>query len=54
MAAQQAAADSENVLPTDATDNVNKDLEDDNMLPQDEVLDPEVIEAMIPRNLKIT
>ena len=47
--------DKENEVPEDATDNVNKDLEDANFL-QDDALeyDKETIEAMIPRNLPIT
>ena len=59
-AAKRAAAaqngDDENSVPQDSTDNVNKDLEDENWIPNDEDLnlDTEAIEAMIPRNLKIT
>jgi len=41
-------------VPQDATDDVNKDLEDSNMLVADQITDPALIEAMIPRNLKIT
>ena len=41
-------------IPVDATDNVNKDLEDANLLPNealDPSKDPAVLEQLIPRNL---
>ena len=49
--------ENEDVVPKDATDNVNKDLEDDNFLPNDaldESKDPAVLAIMIPKNLQIT
>ena len=50
-------ADDEEQLPEDATDDINRDLEDDNFLPDDALdasKDPEVLEKLIPRNLQIT
>ena len=39
-------------IPADATDDVNKDLEDANMhLEEDQHLDPETLNALIPRDL---
>lgn len=39
-------------IPADATDDVNKDLEDANMhIEEDQQLDPETLNALIPRNL---
>lgn len=47
--------DAENVIPEDATDNVNRDLEDDNLLPNEALqFDAETLDKMIPRNLQIT
>lgn len=45
--------DDENDVPEDKTDDVNKDLEDQNLLPNDNdtKLSSEEIEALIPRNL---
>ena len=42
------------LLPADRTDAINRDLEDDNFLPNDAIdveKDPEVLERLIPRNL---
>ena len=43
-------------IPEDKTDDVNKDLEDQNIIPNDAIgeLDAEEIEKLIPRNLQIT
>jgi hypothetical protein len=45
----------EDEIPTDDTDNVNKDLEDQNLIENDlDTKDPAEIEKLIPRNLNIT
>jgi hypothetical protein len=48
--------ENENEVPDDSTDNVNKDLEDQNLELANDALtkDPAEIEKLIPRNLNIT
>ena len=54
---KKAGTENEDEVPDDATDNVNKDLEDANFLPNDaldETKDPAVLAQLIPKNLQIT
>ena len=54
---KKAGTENEDEVPVDTTDNVNKDLEDANMLPNDaldESKDPAVLAQLIPKNLQIT
>ena len=54
---KKGGTENENEVPVDDTDNVNKDLEDANFLPNDALdatKDPEVIAKLIPKNLQIT
>ena len=51
---KKAGTENEDEVPVDTTDNVNKDLEDANMLPNDaldESKDPAVLAQLIPKNL---